>query len=792
MQSEPLKILFIGNDAQLVRAVGELLRKIGPVEFNAETTLDAGFAALKKKSFNAVLFELPSANVAGLFHVTALAVKIPRVPVIVFGSTSDEEFAVEAVRAGAQDYLVKGQFDAAVLHRTIRYAIERQQERVTLVKEKEDYYGLFDHLVEGIFRTTIDGHYVLANVALARIYGYKSPIELMASITDIGRNLYVKPERRDEFVQLMQMHDTITDFKSEIYRKDGSVIWIAENCRAVRDANGKLLYYEGTVEDITHGRQTELNLRNSESLYHSLVETMPQNVFRKDLKGRFTFANKQYCKHYNCKLEDILGKTDFDFFPKELAEKYTRDDQRVLETGQTYEIVEDHQPLGQEMTTTQVVKTPLYGADGKIIGLQGIFWDVTEQRQMEESLRNSESLYHSLVETMPQNVFRKDLKGRFTFANKQYCKHYNCKLEDILGKTDFDFFPKELAEKYTKDDERVLETGQTYEIVEEHHPLGQEKTIVQVVKTPLYGAGGKIIGLQGIFWDVTEQRLAEERIRAANTALSLSREELRAKNQLMQESLRMAHEIQLTMLPQQYPVFPHTIAPGKSAFQFAHRYHPAETVSGDFFSISQLSDNEVGVFICDVTGHGVRAALVTAMIRALVEELKPIAHDPGMFLRKLNSDLCVILKTTGTPMLTTAFYLTANWETGVMRFANAGHPKPLLIRRSAGKVEPLVNASGRSQPALGLFDDPPYQAFETTIVPGDFAMLFTDGLYEVQGPNEELYSQERLMLDVQNLINKPAGLLFDDLLEAVRAFSVSHEFEDDVCLVGMEFTGKPK
>jgi len=792
MQSEPLKILFIGNDAQLVRAVGELLRKIGPVEFNAETTLDAGFAALKKKSFNAVLFELPSANVAGLFHVTALAVKIPRVPVIVFGSTSDEEFAVEAVRAGAQDYLVKGQFDAAVLHRTIRYAIERQQERVTLVKEKEDYYGLFDHLVEGIFRTTIDGHYVLANVALARIYGYKSPIELMASITDIGRNLYVKPERRDEFVQLMQMHDTITDFKSEIYRKDGSVIWIAENCRAVRDANGKLLYYEGTVEDITHGRQTELNLRNSESLYHSLVETMPQNVFRKDLKGRFTFANKQYCKHYNCKLEDILGKTDFDFFPKELAEKYTRDDQRVLETGQTYEIVEDHQPLGQEMTTTQVVKTPLYGADGKIIGLQGIFWDVTEQRQMEESLRNSESLYHSLVETMPQNVFRKDLKGRFTFANKQYCKHYNCKLEDILGKTDFDFFPKELAEKYTKDDERVLETGQTYEIVEEHHPLGQEKTIVQVVKTPLYGAGGKIIGLQGIFWDVTEQRLAEERIRAANTALSLSREELRAKNQLMQESLRMAHEIQLTMLPQQYPVFPHTIAPGKSAFQFAHRYHPAETVSGDFFSISQLSDNEVGVFICDVTGHGVRAALVTAMIRALVEELKPIAHDPGMFLRKLNSDLCVILKTTGTPMLTTAFYLTANWETGVMRFANAGHPKPLLIRRSAGKVEPLVNASGRSQPALGLFDDPPYQASETTIVPGDFAMLFTDGLYEVQGPNEELYSQERLMLDVQNLINKPAGLLFDDLLEAVRAFSVSHEFEDDVCLVGMEFTGKPK
>jgi sigma-B regulation protein RsbU (phosphoserine phosphatase) len=665
MQSDPLKILFIGSDAQLGRAVEELLRKIGPVELAIEPTLDAGFASLKKNLFQAVLFELSSANAAGLFQITALAVKIPRMPVIVLGSTSEETFAVEAVRAGAQDYFVKEQLDAAVLHRAIRYAIERQQERVTLVKEKEDYYGLFDHLVEGIFRTTPDGHYLLANVALARIYGYRSPIELMASITDIGRNLYVQPGRREEFIRLMQEQGTITNFVSEIYRKDGSTIWISENCQAVRDARDKLIYYEGTVEDITHSRQTELNLRNSESIYHSLVETMPQNVFRKDLQGRFTFANQQYCKHYNCKLEDILGKTDFDFFPKDLAEQYTKDDQRVMETGQTYEITE------------------------------------------------------------------------------------------------------------------------------EHHPLGQEKSITQVVKTPLYNADGKVIGLQGIFWDVTAQKLAEEKIRRANTELARSREELRGKNQLMQENLRMAHEIQLTMLPQQYPVFPRNAPPEKSAFQFAHRYHPAETVSGDFFNISQLSDYEVGVFICDVTGHGVSAALVTAMIRALAEELKPLAHDPGMFMRKLNSDLINILKTTGTPMLTTGFYLVANCLTGVMRFANAGHPKPLLIRRSADSIEPLANASGRSQPALGLFDDPPYQTSETTLAPGDFVMLFTDGLYEVQGPNEELYSQQRLLVDVKSLLQKPGAQLFEDLLAAVRAFSTSHEFEDDVCLVGMEFMGKP-
>jgi sigma-B regulation protein RsbU (phosphoserine phosphatase) len=392
---------------------------------------------------------------------------------------------------------------------------------------------------------------------------------------------------------------------------------------------------------------------------------------------------------------------------------------------------------------------------------------------------------------MPQNVFRKDLQGRFTFANQQYCQHYHCTLEDILGKTDFDFFPMDLADQYTRDDHRVMQLGQTFEITEEHHPLGQDKRITRVVKTPLYGANGKVIGLQGIFWDVTQQHLAEERIRKANAELARSREELRTKNLLMEESLHMAREIQFAMLPQQYPTFPRNVPPEQSALQFAHRYQPAETVSGDFFSVSALSEDAAGVFICDVTGHGMRAALVTAMIRALVEELKPIAHDPGMFLRKLNADLFTILKTTGSPMLTTAFYLVANWRTGVMRFANAGHPKPLLVRRPASHVEPLVNASGKSQPALGLFEDPPYQTTEIRIQPGDLVMLFTDGLYEVQGPNEELYSQERLIMDVKARLQMPASQLFDELLAAIGKFSVDNEFADDVCLVGLEYTGKP-
>ena len=428
--------------------------------------------------------------------------------------------------------------------------------------------------MEGIFRTTPDGHYLLANIALARIYGYNSPVELMASITDIGRNLYVEPERREEFVRLMQQNDTLTGFESEIYRKDGDTIWISENCRAVRDAQGKLLYYEGTVEDITHRLRTERSLRNSESLYHSLVETMPQNVFRKDLARTVHFRQSAILQSLSLHgLRTSSAKRTSIFSPRNWPKNTERDDKRVMETGQTYEITEEHHPVG---------------------------------------------------------------------TGKNYC------------------------------------------------PGRQNAALQTWTETSS--------GLQGIFWDITEKIRAEEQIRRTTAELARSREELRAKNLAMEENLRMAREIQLAMLPQQYPTFPRNVPPEQSAFQFAHRYHPAETVSGDFFSVSALSETEAGVFICDVTGHGVRAALVTAMIRALVEELKPLAHDPGMFLRKLNSDLCNILKNTGSPMLTTAFYLVANCQTGVMRFANAGHPKPLLIRRRADQVE-LLRQRRRQKPA---------------------------------------------------------------------------------------------
>ncbi|HWB60290.1 MAG TPA: ATP-binding protein, partial [Chthoniobacteraceae bacterium] len=122
------------------------------------------------------------------------------------------------------------------------------------------YRSIVEHAIEGIFQTTPDGRYLLANPALAEIYGYASVDELKGNVKEIARQLYVDPERRSEFIRQMDEKDAVWGFESPIYRKDGSVIWISENVRVIRDAEGRVLYYEGTVEDITERKRAEEEL----------------------------------------------------------------------------------------------------------------------------------------------------------------------------------------------------------------------------------------------------------------------------------------------------------------------------------------------------------------------------------------------------------------------------------------------------------------------------------------------------------------------------------------------------
>jgi serine/threonine-protein kinase len=245
-------------------------------------------------------------------------------------------------------------------------------------------------------------------------------------------------------------------------------------------------------------KKAEDALRVSQALYHSLVESIPLWVWRKDLDSRFTFVSKGLAEGIGLKPEDMVGKTDHDFFPS-LADQIRRDDIHVIRTGETMRLTEERTADEKVPRFVEVIKIPVRDSNGEIVGTQGVLWDLTAWKRTEEALRESEALYHSLVESSIMHTWRKDAEGRFVFANRGFCEALGRARAEMMGKTDFDLFPAELAEKYLRDDTEVLRTGQTLRVTEVH-PSGH---VVEVIKIPIHDAHARIVGTQGIYWDLT-------------------------------------------------------------------------------------------------------------------------------------------------------------------------------------------------------------------------------------------------------------------------------------------------
>ncbi|MBW8864104.1 MAG: SpoIIE family protein phosphatase, partial [Verrucomicrobia bacterium] len=336
---------------------------------------------------------------------------------------------------------------------------------------------------------------------------------------------------------------------------------------------------------------------------------------------------------------------------------------------------------------------------------------------------------------------------------------------EATGKSDHDYFSRDHADQALADERKIMRTGRPLVGIEEKEtwPDGSE-TWVSTTKMPLRDAGGRIVGTFGISRDITERRRMQD-------ALALRTRQLEQKNEQIAEELRMASELQMAMLPHEFPTF---LNNGR--------------VSGDFFTVTALSDTKVGVFICDVMGHDVRAALVTAMMRSLVQDLSATTPDPGELLTQINRSLFSIFKQTGSTMYATAFYLVADVARGEIHYASAAHPDPLQVRRRAGLVERISGKNGRAKgPALGLFGDGQYATHSRKMEPGDLIALYTDGLVEVDSPDErQLFTAEQLTDAVRRRAQLPSADLLSGVLSEIHEFSGRPEFSDDVCLVGME------
>ena len=384
---------------------------------------------------------------------------------------------------------------------------ERKQAEEELQTAEEKYRTIFENAMEGIFQSTPEGRFLTVNPAFARMLGYESPEELIAKITDIGQQVYVESPRRAEFVRLMEEQGSVSEFEFQMQRKDGGIVWVSENTRAVRDANGIILYYEGKTEDITEHKQMEEKLEQERILLRTLIDSLPDRIYVMDIQGRKILSNiADWQASGGKRMEDVIGKTDLETYPPELAEKYMVITKSVIDSGKP---IFNHGEPGLDSQGRQVwvlsSKVPLYNDRGNVTGLVGIGRDVTEHKQAEEKL----NLFRALVDQSNDAIEVIDVKtGRFLDFNDTACRDLGYSREELLSLNVFDIDPTVNQSTFSQIGEELSRTGVM--VVDGIH-LRKDGTSFPVEVSLRYVQNEEKF-LISVARNVTERKQAEEQI----------------------------------------------------------------------------------------------------------------------------------------------------------------------------------------------------------------------------------------------------------------------------------------
>jgi PAS domain S-box-containing protein len=420
-----------------------------------------------------------------------------------------QRFRVEV--SSREDVLEGEQIDVSII-RDISWSTLAEE---ALGESEERYRLIVENLNIGIV-IHIDNRIVYANHAARKIIGSVDAGEVLGkSIFD-----YVVLDKQAGLANLVQNaylvgnKDSPTPplvIEERIVRLDGTILTVEVSAMVVNYYGKSALLV--IVNDITERKQTEAALRASENKYRILVENLPQKIFSKDRNSAYISSNENYARDLGISSDEIIGRTDYDFFPKPMADAFRADDHRIMQNRKTEVIEEPYLESGRERWI-QTIKTPIQEKDGSISGILGIFYDITERKQAEDDLRESEAKFRSYIEYAPIGVFVVDRAGNYLNVNKVAQQMFGYEESTLTGMTIRDVISDEDREAVLAGFAQGLETGFSES---EYRLKTREGNLLWVSARSQRLSSDRMI----VFClDITERQQMVEKLRQANQLLT--------------------------------------------------------------------------------------------------------------------------------------------------------------------------------------------------------------------------------------------------------------------------------
>ncbi|MCZ6672361.1 MAG: SpoIIE family protein phosphatase [Verrucomicrobia bacterium] len=522
---------------------------------------------------------------------------------------------------------------------------------------------------------------------------------------------------------------------------------------------------------------------DSSQLFWRLMESLPDHVYFKDLESRFICVNQAHARFHGFKNpDDAVGRSDYDIFQERFARVKYEAEQEIIRTGEGWSFREerDLQSDGSEKWVL-TTKLPLKDVSGEIVGTFGLSRDITENKYVELELDRQRHLLQTIIRILPCRVFVRDKEQRFLLINEEYRKGIGAEeSEEVFGKRLIEVRPGKRSEVLEARDKEIIRTGQAINNqIEFDNSLMGDNRWVLTSKVPLRGSEGEVEGVVGMTLDITEQKEAEEEARHAN-------ELLQEKNQQLETELLVARQLQETLMSMGFDDEPRYSLIGDNwSMEASYLYAPSHHLAGDFFYLIPISEDKVGILVCDVMGHGVKASLVTMLIRGLLLEIPANLANPARVLRHLNEKIIPLADDNAFPRFITAVYTVFNLSKGEIVIANAGHPEPLWYVRDEHGNHFEGCPVREMGPALGLFSEERFKSTRHKLDQMTELLFYTDGLVEQKQSNGEEWGVENLVKSVEKVKDLPLNEQLKSITGALYDCCDSDHLDDDVCLVAV-------